>query len=40
MGQGDLSKLLGDQSKMVMTSLHDAASVMNELFASDQGKVD
>lgn len=38
MGQGDLSKLLGDQSKMAMTSSPDAAGVMNEMFASEQGK--
>lgn len=38
MGQGDLSKLLGDQSKMAMASSPDAAGVMNEMFASEQGK--
>lgn len=37
-GQGDLSKLLGDQSKMAMASSPDAAGVMNEVFTSEKGK--
>jgi hypothetical protein len=37
MGSGDLSKLLGEQSKMAMSASPDAAGVMKELFASQQG---
>jgi len=37
MGSGDLSKLLGEQSKMAMSASPDAAGVMEELFASQQG---
>jgi hypothetical protein len=36
MGPNDLSKLLGDQSKMAMAASPDAAGVMKELFASQQ----
>jgi len=37
MGTNDLSKLLGDQSKMAMSSSPDAAGVMKELLASQEG---
>lgn len=36
LGPNDLSKLLGDQSKLAMAASPDAAGVMNELFASQQ----
>jgi hypothetical protein len=36
MGTKDLSKLLGEQSKMAMSNSPDAAGVMQELFASQQ----
>ena len=36
MGSDDLSKLLGDQSKMAMSASPDAAGAMKELFASQQ----
>ncbi len=35
-GPEDLSKLLGEQSKMAMSASPDAAGAMNELFASQQ----
>jgi hypothetical protein len=36
MGSDDLSKLLGDQSKMAMSASPDASGAMKELFASQQ----
>jgi hypothetical protein len=36
MGSGDLSKLLGEQSKMAMFTSPDTAGVMKELLASQQ----
>jgi hypothetical protein len=35
-GQGDLSKLLGEQSKMALSSSPEAAGAMKELFASQE----
>jgi len=37
MGTNDLSKLLGEQSKMAMSASPDAAGVMKELLASQEG---
>lgn len=37
MGSNDLSKLLGEQSEMAMSASPDAAGVMKELFASQEG---
>ena len=37
MGMGDLSKLLEEQSKMAMSASPDAAGVMKELLASQEG---
>lgn len=37
LGSNDLSKLLGEQSKMAMSSSPEAAGAMKELFASSQG---
>jgi hypothetical protein len=36
MGTKDLSKLLGEQSKMAMSNSPDAAGFMKELFTSQQ----
>jgi hypothetical protein len=36
LGSGDLTKLLGEQSKMAMSTSPDAAGVMKELLASQQ----
>lgn len=36
MGSNDLSKLLGEQSKIAMSSSPDAAGAIKELFASDE----
>jgi hypothetical protein len=37
MGSNDLSKLLGEQSKMAMSASPDAAGIMKELLASQEG---